>query len=127
MQLLKELLVIDSASDTPVYLQITNAFIQNIHQGRFRKGLRLPGSREIAELLNINRMTAVAAYQERSAQGWIETLPRKGTFVKVDQPVLSPKKISDRPVSFTVPQKPGFNYDAKRILPVFTPGLPPSG
>jgi GntR family transcriptional regulator / MocR family aminotransferase len=127
MQLFKELIVIDSASDTPVYLQITNAFIQNIHQGRFRKGLRLPSSREIAELLNINRMTAVAAYQELSAQGWIETLPRKGTFVKVDPPLLAPKNISDKPVSFKIPAKPGFNYDTKRILPVFTAGLPPSG
>lgn len=127
MQLIKELLVIDQASDTPVYLQITNAFIQNIHQGRFRKGLRLPGSREIAELLNINRMTAVAAYQELNAQGWIETLPRKGTFIKVNPPLLAPMKIGDKSAPYAVPEKPGFDYDQKRILPVYQPPLPPSG
>ncbi len=33
-------------------------------------------------MLGINRMTVVAAYQELEAQGWIEMLPKKGTFVR---------------------------------------------
>jgi GntR family transcriptional regulator/MocR family aminotransferase len=127
MELLKELIVIDPDLEIPVYLQITNAFIQNIRQGRLRKGLKLPGSREVAGLLNINRMTAVAAYQELDAQGWIETLPRKGTFVKVQLPLLSPKKIADESRIFKLPQKPGFSYDEKRIIPIPTPGFPPAG
>jgi GntR family transcriptional regulator/MocR family aminotransferase len=127
MQVLKELLVIDKSSDIPVYLQITNAFIQNIHQGRFRKGLKLPGSRELADLLKINRMTAVAAYQELDAQGWIEMRPRKGAFVKVNQSLLFPRKISEKPVVYTLPEKPGFSYDVKRILPVYSPDFPPAG
>jgi GntR family transcriptional regulator / MocR family aminotransferase len=127
MQLIKTLLVIDKSSDTPVYLQITNAFIQNILQGRFRRGLKLPGTREIAEILQINRLTAVAVYQELDAQGWIETVSRKGTFVKVDPPLLFPKKIGDRAVAFNLPEKPGFNYDAKGILPLRSAGFPPTG
>jgi GntR family transcriptional regulator/MocR family aminotransferase len=125
--LIKELLVIDKSSGVAVYLQIANAFIQNIHRGRFRKGLKLPGTRELAGLLKINRLTAVAAYQELDAQGWIETVPRKGAFVKVNPPVLSPEKISDRPVVFKLPDVPGFEYDAKRILPFHSPDFPPTG
>jgi GntR family transcriptional regulator / MocR family aminotransferase len=127
MQLLQEVLVIQRSSDIPVYLQLTSAFIQNIHQGRFRKGLKLPGSRELAHLLKINRMTAVAAYQELEAQGWIEMLPRKGAFVKVDPPLLFPRRIGDKPVVFALPEKPGFSYDRKRILPVHSPDFPPTG
>lgn len=80
----KDLITIDSDSDQPVYLQIVNAFINNIRHGRLRKGLKLPGSRKMASMLNINRMTMVTAYDELEAQGWIETQPRKGTFVKPD-------------------------------------------
>jgi GntR family transcriptional regulator/MocR family aminotransferase len=127
MELIKHLVTIDGKSDVPVYLQITNAFIQHIRQGRLRKGLKLPGSREVASLLNINRMTAVAAYQELDAQGWIETLPRKGTFIKVNLPLLSPKKIAEQPVAYELPQKPGFSYDEKRIIPVAISDFPPTG
>jgi GntR family transcriptional regulator / MocR family aminotransferase len=127
MELLKELIVLDPDLEIPVYLQITNAFIQNIRQGRLRKGLKLPGSREVAGLLKINRMTAVAAYQELDAQGWIETLPRKGTFVKVNLPLLSPQKIVDESRVFKLPQEPGFSYDEKRILPIRHSDFPPAG
>jgi GntR family transcriptional regulator/MocR family aminotransferase len=127
MQLIKELIVIDKASRTPVYLQITQAIIQSIHRGKFRKGLRLPGTRKIAELLKINRMTIVAAFEELELQGWIEMLPRKGAFVKVDPPLLFPKKLSDETAVFRLPEVPGFTYDEKRISPFYAPDYPPPG
>ncbi len=127
MKLIKELITIDSASVTPIYLQITNAFIQNIHLGRFRKGLKLPGSREVAALLKINRMTVVAAYQELDSQGWIEMISRKGTFVKVNSPLLTPGKIGDKVSSFHLPEKAGFEYDIKKVLPVRSPDFSPAG
>jgi GntR family transcriptional regulator/MocR family aminotransferase len=116
MPLIKELLIIDKSSDIPVYLQLTNAIIQNIHHGKFRKGLKLPGTREIADMLKINRLTAVAAYQELDAQGWIETLSRKGTFVKVNPPLLSPKQISNNSAKFKLPERAAFRHDAKQIV-----------
>jgi GntR family transcriptional regulator/MocR family aminotransferase len=118
MSLLKELIIINKKSEIPVYLQIANAFVKHIQQGRFRKGLRLPGSREIASVLDVNRTTIVAALTELEAQGWIELLPRKGTFVRLTLPLFSPKKITEATGSFTIPQKPGFRYDEKRIVPV---------
>ncbi|MHA4809513.1 MocR-like pyridoxine biosynthesis transcription factor PdxR [Flavitalea flava] len=127
MELIKELIIIDKTSRTPVYLQITQAFIQGIHQGKFRKGLRLPGTRRIADLLKINRMTVVAAFEELELQGWIEMLPKKGTFVKINPAVLSPKKLSEEGAAFQLPEKPGFTFEEKRIQPFFTPDFPPAG
>src|SRR5882672_5979577 len=124
MQLLEELIRIDPASDTPVYLQITNPFIHNIRLGRLRKGLKLPGSREVAGLLNINRMTMVAAYDELQAQGWIEMLPRKGTFVKKELPVLTPKRIDKDQKPFSMPEKTHFPLDEKKIIPVTADDFP---
>lgn len=129
MELLKELIVLDDKTGIPVYLQITNAFIQHIRHGRLRKGLKLPGSRELAAMLDINRMTVVAAYRELDAQGWIEMLPKKGTFVKATLPVLSPKKLAGNGniTELPLPEQPGFNYDKKRIIPIPSSGYPAAG
>jgi GntR family transcriptional regulator/MocR family aminotransferase len=115
MKLLKELIVIDSRSDMPVYLQIANAFIHHIRLGRLRKGLRLPGSREVASLLNVNRMTVVAAYSELESQGWIEVRPRNGTFVSEALPLLSPKSYSDKTGPFTFPDEPRFPFYERHL------------
>ncbi len=127
MQLIKELIVIDKASRTPVYLQISQAISLGIRQGKLRKGLRLPGARRIADLLKINRLTVAAALQELESQGWLETLPRKGAFVKIDLPMLSPKKLGDDSTIFRLPEKPGFTYEEKKILPYYSPEFPPLG
>jgi GntR family transcriptional regulator / MocR family aminotransferase len=126
MLLIKDLIVLDASLPTPRYLQITNAVVQHIHHGRLKKGQKLPGTREMETLLQVNRMTVVAAYQELEAQGWIETVPRKGTFIKVDLPVLYPKKINEAG-PYRLPDIPGFDYDGKRITQVYTPDLPPTG
>jgi GntR family transcriptional regulator / MocR family aminotransferase len=125
MQLLKELITIDPGSETPIYLQITDAIASNIRQGRLRRGLRLPGSREMAQLLGVNRMTAVAAYQELDAQGWTETLPRKGTFIVENPPVNGLDTVVSAP--FTMPAKPGFHFDDKKVFPFHFPDFPPAG
>ena len=127
MSLIKELIQVDTKSDTPVYLQISNAFIQNIMQGRLRKGLKLPGSRETAAILHINRMTVVAAFQELDAQGWIEMIPRKGTFIKTNLPLLTPKKIAAETSVFALPEKPGFNYHEEKFTSVSLTDFPMPG
>ena len=90
-----ELIQIDKSAGTPVYLQITQAVVQGIRQGKLRKGLRLPGARRLADLLGINRLTVAAAFNELESQGWLEIRPQKGAFVKVNLPMLSPKRLTD--------------------------------
>jgi GntR family transcriptional regulator/MocR family aminotransferase len=120
MELLKELIVLEAASSVPVYLQISQAMITGIRQGRLRKGLRLPGSRELAGLLKVNRMTVVAAYHELDAQGWIEMRARQGTFVKAVPPLLQPARLARLAMPTDFPASVGFSYDKKRIIPVAT-------
>jgi GntR family transcriptional regulator / MocR family aminotransferase len=127
MQLILELIVIDKASRTPLYLQITQAVIQGIRQGKLRKGLRLPGARRLAEVLKINRLTVVVAFRELESQGWLEMLPQKGAVVKVDLPMLSPRKLSEEAAIFHLPENPGFTYEEKKVLPYYSPDFPPAG
>lgn len=103
MKYFQDFIKIDKSDDVPVYLQVTNAIIHQIRSGRLRKGLKLPGSRRLAGLLAINRMTVVTAYNELQAQGWIDQQPRKGSFVRDELPVLKPKSIAGADGILTTP------------------------
>lgn len=116
MIVLKESIAIDKTSEIPVYLQVANALIHHIRHGRLRRGLKLPGSREMAGLLKIHRKTMLAALDELMAQGWIEMIPRKGTFVVNDLPEIKPKKLQEQgPAPY--PEKTLFQIDEKRVPP----------
>lgn len=116
MRFLKKLIGIDENAQTPKYLQIADAFILNIRNGKLRKGLKLPGSRKMASMLNINRMTMVAAYDELQAQGWVKKIPRKGTFVREELPILNPRAIEEGDEVFTMPDNPSYPIDKERIV-----------
>jgi GntR family transcriptional regulator / MocR family aminotransferase len=67
--------------DTPIHTQIINKIIAHIKTGQFSSGMALPGSRELAANLNVNRKTVIHAYDELIAEGWLESANRKGTFI----------------------------------------------
>ncbi|HWU33980.1 MAG TPA: PLP-dependent aminotransferase family protein [Methylovorus sp.] len=66
---------------TALYLQIAEQIIEKIRQGRLQPRTVMPGSRELAAMLNVNRKTIVLSYDELIAQGWLTTQHRRGTFV----------------------------------------------
>jgi GntR family transcriptional regulator/MocR family aminotransferase len=85
------LLSINRTVATPVYQQIANGLVNLIREGVIKPGSALPGSREMAELLQVHRKTIVAAYQELFTQDWIETIPRKGVIVSQRLPEIKPR------------------------------------
>ncbi|MBS0370135.1 MAG: PLP-dependent aminotransferase family protein [Proteobacteria bacterium] len=70
----------------PVHVQIAQYFVDEISRGRLTPGTPLPGSRALAEELGINRKTALLAYEELIAQGWLRTEGRQATFVASELP-----------------------------------------
>jgi GntR family transcriptional regulator / MocR family aminotransferase len=68
-------------STIAIHAQIANKIIDEIQQGRFAIGMALPGTRELAIKLSVNRKTVVQAYEELIAQGWLITENKRGTFV----------------------------------------------
>jgi GntR family transcriptional regulator/MocR family aminotransferase len=82
---LKELLSIDKTLIQPVYLNIAQQIINAIQRGYLDKGSKLPGTRVLSHILGVHRNTAVAIYDELAAQGWVEIVANKGTFVLVPE------------------------------------------
>jgi len=86
---------LDRKSKQALYLQIANRFIDLIKQGKLLPKTKLPGSRTLAELLEVHRKTIVACYDELLLQGWIESIPKKGTFVHADLPELQQQSFAE--------------------------------
>jgi GntR family transcriptional regulator / MocR family aminotransferase len=68
-------------SGVSIHLQIAQKIIAEIQRGRFSAGIALPGSRELANKLGVNRKTVVQAYEDLIAQGWLSSESKRGTFV----------------------------------------------
>ncbi|PHN07313.1 aminotransferase-like domain-containing protein [Flavilitoribacter nigricans] len=90
----KSLISLDRQSPKSVFLQIAEGVINVIRSGHLQAGERLPGSRQMAQLLDINRKTALLAYDELLAQGWIISRASRGTFVADSLPILQSRSWS---------------------------------
>lgn len=72
---------IDLTSKKAIYLQIADAIINAIKNEQLHKNQALPGSRQLAELIKVNRNTVVEGLNVLIAEGWLVSKERKGTFV----------------------------------------------
>jgi GntR family transcriptional regulator/MocR family aminotransferase len=99
-------LSISKTSGLAVYLQITQQVIDGIQSGRLLPSTAMPGSRELAEKLNVNRKTIVTAYEELISQGWLSTEHRRGTFVSSTLPYFPPTRSHTKPTALQTTDSP---------------------
>ena len=124
----KSLLTIDREAATPVFLQLSDQLNQLIRAGTLSPGQQLPGSRQLATLLGLNRQTIVAAYDEGLAQGWLVSRIGSGTYVAthiadIKPQVLKPEsKQAKWSEKSTVNSLPGYAFESPDFLarPVLT-------
>lgn len=90
--LFQKLINFNKSIAKPVYLQVAQQIINAIQRSYLTKGMLLPGTRALASLLQVHRNTAVAIYNELAAQGWVEIIPNKGTFVLAPEEKVSIEK-----------------------------------
>jgi GntR family transcriptional regulator len=74
-------LKIDRDGEIPIGVQLAWALRARIGDGRLDPGQRLPGLRELAEMLGINANTARTVYQRLEQEGLIDSRQGTGTFV----------------------------------------------
>lgn len=109
---------LNTNSDKAIYLQIADAIIDAIKTGMLNSGNALPGSRQLAELLKVNRNTVIEALDVLIAEGWLITMERKGTFVADILPIAV-KSIKQQ-------QKTNDAKEEPKPLIVFDDGIPDS-
>ena len=74
-------IVISNASNKPIYEQIASQLRALIANGTLAQGTQLPSIRALANDLRVSVITTKRAYADLEAQGFIETVQGKGTFV----------------------------------------------
>lgn len=74
-------IIISNSGDRPIYEQITSQIKAHILAGTLTEGHKLPSIRALANDLRISAITTKRAYADLEAQGFIETVPGKGSFV----------------------------------------------
>src|SRR5260370_42150724 len=72
---------LDPAAEVPLHRQIYEEWRQGILTGRFRRGERVPSTRELALMLAVARTTVSAAYDQLMAEGYLDSVPGSGTFI----------------------------------------------
>lgn len=76
----------EKISGKAVYLQIADNMINIIKNGTLKSGDTLPSGRYLSEQLGVNRMTVHKALDILIAEGWIQSVERKGFFVSENLP-----------------------------------------
>lgn len=74
-------LLIDNKSGAPIYDQIYSQIKSEIINGNLKEDDALPSIRSLAKDLCISVLTTKRAYDELEKEGFIYTIPAKGSFV----------------------------------------------
>lgn len=81
-------IIISNSSGKPIYEQITDQVKSQIMSGQLKAGDALPSMRALAQSLRISLITTKRAYNDLEAEGFIETVAGKGSFVAAQDPEL---------------------------------------
>ena len=72
---------VDPSSGEPMYRQLYEQLRQQILDGVLMAGMPLPSTRDLARQLAISRITAVTAYEQLAAEGYVEA--KRGSATRV--------------------------------------------
>lgn len=81
-------LYISNSGQEPIYAQITRQIKAKILNGELQQGDALPSIRLLAKELRISVITTKRAYEDLEADGFITTMPGRGSFVAPQTPAL---------------------------------------
>lgn len=74
-------IIIRNEGDTPIYEQIVTQVKSAILAGELAEGEALPSMRLLAKELRISLITTKRAYEELEREGFVVTVPGRGSFV----------------------------------------------
>lgn len=85
-------IIISNSSGEPIYEQITKQVKNQIFNGELCEGDSLPSIRSLAQDLKISVITTKRAYEELENEGFINTIPGKGSYVSSQNKELMKEK-----------------------------------
>lgn len=74
-------MTVDHDADSPVYQQIALIIKSRIDDGQILPRRRIPSESDMVQEFGVARTTARRAVEWMREQGWVYTVPQRGTFV----------------------------------------------
>lgn len=90
-------LYLDKTSPMPLYEQLRRALLEAITEGKIPEGTKLPTEEELCDQMGISRPVARQAYSALIAEGYVERMRGRGTFVHRSE---DPGRFMDVQLSF---------------------------
>ena len=81
-----ELAVRDPAPDAALWQWLYQEIRAGILDGRLRRGTRVPATRALAERYGVSRGTVVTAFEQLTAEGYLDGRVGDGTYISVRLP-----------------------------------------
>ncbi len=75
-------IVISNQSGVPIYEQIKEQIKRAVLSGDLTENAPLPSLRQLARDLQVSLVTTTRAYSELELEGFVQTMPGKGVYVK---------------------------------------------
>lgn len=101
-------IILDEKSDLPLYRQIYETIRRSILSGEFYSGKQLPASRFLAKQLGVSRMTVINAYDQLTAEGYLESRSGAGTYVAEHLPeefLNTPQRVAKQKGRPEIPER----------------------
>jgi GntR family transcriptional regulator / MocR family aminotransferase len=109
-------IALDRADPEPGYVQIYAQIRELILAGRVAPGSRLPSTRALAAETGVSRTTTLAAYDQLTAEGYLENRVGAGAFVSRDLP----DTVLAAPPAGRVPSPAGTSPAPAKVDPPWT-------
>jgi len=90
-------LQLDKTSGEALFTQLYGAIKTAILQGAMAPGMQLPPSRTLARHLGVSRQTVVNAYEQLTAEGYLDCCVGRGSFVSEGLPPRRPRTAHRQP------------------------------
>lgn len=104
---------ISLAHGQPLQQQLYDQLRDLLVSGGLQPGMRMPSTRLLAEQLAISRITVLLTYERLIAEGYLETVPAKGTFVAASPAEFS--EVAELGVPSASPNAPGNDAMPDRV------------
>lgn len=115
-------IIISNNSEIPIYEQIKNTIISQIMSDELPSGEALPSIRTLAKDIKISVMTIKKAYDELEMEGYIKTVPGKGSFISPKNMSLVQEQANkeiEKHISKIIEISTKFNINKDKILEIF--------
>ncbi len=110
--------------EAPAFREIYGQLREAILDGRLGPGMRLPASRRLARELGVARITVVQAFDQLTAEGYLEARRGAGTWVTTDVHGVIDRR--PHPSAGPAPSLSGYAARAAAAAPAATPRWTPA-